>query len=55
MGQLLVVARHTVFIPSSCYELGLIPDPSGSKFSYCLRTGMMDLGSDVVAVGIDPL
>jgi len=27
LGQLLVVARHTVFIPSSCYEPELIPDP----------------------------
>jgi len=27
MGQLLVVARHTDTSPSSCYELGLIPDP----------------------------
>jgi len=55
MGQLLVVETNTCFTLISCYELGLIPDPSGSKFSYCLRTGMMDLGSDVVAVGIDPL
>ena len=28
MGQLLVVARHTDTSPSSCYELGLIPDPT---------------------------
>ena len=27
LGQLLVVARHTDTSPSSCYELGLIPDP----------------------------
>jgi len=27
LGQLLVVARHTVFIPSSCYGPELIPDP----------------------------
>ena len=26
LGQLLVVARHTDTSPSSCYELGLIPD-----------------------------
>jgi len=29
LGQLLVVARHTDTSPSSCYELGLIPDPLG--------------------------
>ena len=26
LGQLLVVARHPDTSPSSCYELGLIPD-----------------------------
>jgi len=45
MGQLLVVVHHTDNSPSLCYEPELIPDPSGSKFSYCLRTGKMDLGS----------
>jgi len=27
VGQLLVVARHTAYEPSSCYEPELIPEP----------------------------
>jgi len=38
LGQLLVVARHTLSTStSSCYELGLIPDPLRTHCSFSTR------------------
>ena len=54
MGQLLVVARHTVAKPSSCYEPELIPDPVCWKWRWLSQPmtiachKMLDLGSVIM-------
>ena len=52
MGQLLVVVRHTVFIPSSCYEPELIPDPVWNADSFASQYHNAGSGISVVTAGL---
>ena len=55
MGQLLVVACHTAYEPSSCYEPELIPDPTTLDISGMIhprgKRSLLDLGSVLYTAG----
>ena len=54
MGQLLVVAHHTAYEPSLCYEPELIPDPiadSESLMVHRVETSRTAIGRRLLDLG----